>query len=165
MQESVPYFDENLPKRTSRIQQMNIKPQTAKKFFIFLNRLTWPPRLFNLKLYELVANHRLQLVPRSKIIITPCRPTCCVPYRLILSADLMSFSSHEFQWVCKGIAIALHYFFLVAFAWMALEGVMLYLMLVKVFHTKTAPAKSKKIFFCLGWGENCSPFFSFLWFG
>ncbi|KAJ7378585.1 hypothetical protein OS493_021884 [Desmophyllum pertusum] len=35
---------------------------------------------------------------------------------------------------------------------MALEGVMLYLMLVKVFHTKTAPAKSKKIFFCLGWG-------------
>ncbi|XP_078354871.1 uncharacterized protein LOC144639420 isoform X2 [Oculina patagonica] len=53
---------------------------------------------------------------------------------------------------CKGIAIALHYFFLVAFAWMALEGVMLYLMLVKVFHTKTAPTKSKKIFFCLGWG-------------
>jgi len=54
--------------------------------------------------------------------------------------------------VCKGIAIALHYFFLVSFAWMALEGVMLYLMLVKVFHTKTAPTKSKKIFFCLGWG-------------
>lgn len=61
--------------------------------------------------------------------------------------------SYSFQLVCKGIAIALHYFFLVAFAWMALEGVMLYLMLVKVFHTKTAPTKSKKIFFCLGWGE------------
>ena len=49
--------------------------------------------------------------------------------------------------------MALHYFFLVSFAWMALEGVMLYLMLVKVFHTKTAPTRSKKIFFCLGWGE------------
>ena len=61
--------------------------------------------------------------------------------------------SYSFQLVCKGIAIALHYFFLVAFAWMAIEGVMLYLMLVKVFHTKTAPTKSKKIFFCFGWGE------------
>jgi len=54
--------------------------------------------------------------------------------------------------VCKGIAIALHYFFLVSFAWMALEGVMLYLMLVKVFHTKTSSSKTKKIFFFLGWG-------------
>ncbi|CAH3170094.1 unnamed protein product [Porites evermanni] len=53
---------------------------------------------------------------------------------------------------CKGVSIALHYFFLVSFAWMALEGVMLYLMLVKVFHTKTAPTRSKKIFFCVGWG-------------
>ncbi|XP_068728395.1 uncharacterized protein [Montipora capricornis] len=54
--------------------------------------------------------------------------------------------------VCKSIAIALHYFFLVSFAWMALEGVMLYLMLVKVFHTKTSSSKTKKIFFSLGWG-------------
>ena len=65
--------------------------------------------------------------------------------------------------MCRGIAIALHYFFLVAFAWMALEGVMLYLMLVKVFHTKTAPTKSKKIFFVVGWGKHKSlyPYFSF----
>lgn len=73
---------------------------------------------------------------------------------LILAQLLFMFGVNKTsnKLVCKGIAIALHYFFLVAFAWMALEGVMLYLMLVKVFHTKTAPTKSKKIFFCLGWG-------------
>lgn len=61
--------------------------------------------------------------------------------------------SHLSQLACKGIAIALHYFFLVSFAWMALEGVMLYLKLVKVFHTKTSSSKTKKIFFSLGWGK------------
>ena len=30
---------------------------------------------------------------------------------------------------------------------------MLYLMLVKVFHTKTSSSKTKKIFFFLGWGK------------
>lgn len=73
---------------------------------------------------------------------------------LILAQLLFLFGINKTknEWVCRGIAMALHYFFLVAFAWMALEGVMLYLMLVKVFHTKTAPTKSKKIFFVVGWG-------------
>ena len=34
---------------------------------------------------------------------------------------------------CKAVAVLLHYFFLVAFMWMLMEGVVLYLALVKVF--------------------------------
>ena len=34
---------------------------------------------------------------------------------------------------CQVIAVFLHYFFLVAFMWMLMEGVVLYLLLVKVF--------------------------------
>ncbi|XP_071853832.1 latrophilin-like protein 1 isoform X2 [Apostichopus japonicus] len=37
--------------------------------------------------------------------------------------------------VCTLVAVLLHYFFLSAFAWMCLEGVQLYVMLVHVFHT------------------------------
>lgn len=36
---------------------------------------------------------------------------------------------------CKAIAVLLHYFFLVAFMWMLMEGVVLYIILVQVFVT------------------------------
>ena len=38
---------------------------------------------------------------------------------------------------CQAIAVLLHYFFLVSFMWMLMEGVVLYLVLVKVFVTET----------------------------
>ena len=38
---------------------------------------------------------------------------------------------------CQVIAVLLHYFYLVAFMWMLMEGVFLYLALVKVFITNT----------------------------
>ncbi len=38
---------------------------------------------------------------------------------------------------CQVVAVLLHYFFLVSFMWMLMEGVFLYLALVKVFITTT----------------------------
>ena len=38
---------------------------------------------------------------------------------------------------CQAIAILLHYFFLVSFMWMLMEGVVLYIILVKVFVSNT----------------------------
>ena len=40
------------------------------------------------------------------------------------------------QIVCQSIAVVLHYSFLVTFMWMLMEGVVLYVALVKVFVTK-----------------------------
>ncbi len=40
------------------------------------------------------------------------------------------------QGLCQGIAVVLHYFFLVSFMWMLMEGVVLYVMLVRVFIKK-----------------------------
>ena len=47
----------------------------------------------------------------------------------------------------------MHYLFLVSFAWMALEGVVLYLVLVKIFRSKSRPARDKAVFLLCGWGE------------
>lgn len=41
-----------------------------------------------------------------------------------------------FQIACQSIAVFLHYTFLVTFMWMLMEGVVLYVALVKVFVTK-----------------------------
>ena len=38
---------------------------------------------------------------------------------------------------CQAIAVLLHYFFLVSFMWMLMEGVFLYLVLVRVFVSNT----------------------------
>ena len=57
-----------------------------------------------------------------------------------------------FQLLCKIIAITLHYLFLVSFCWMAVEGVVLYLLLVKIFRTKTRPARDRTVFFTFSWG-------------
>ena len=38
---------------------------------------------------------------------------------------------------CQVIAVLLHYFFLVSFMWMLMEGVVLYLILVQVFVSRT----------------------------
>ena len=43
----------------------------------------------------------------------------------------LSFSSS--QSVCSAIAVVLHYLFLVVFMWMLMEGVVLYVALIRVF--------------------------------
>lgn len=58
------------------------------------------------------------------------------------------------QLVCQIIAAALHYIWLASFVWMALEGVMLYLMLVKVFGSKTLTRKKRFVFLTIGWGKS-----------
>ncbi|KAM7433239.1 the G-protein coupled receptor 2 [Porites harrisoni] len=65
---------------------------------------------------------------------------------------LFGVSKTTHKIVCKAIAITMHYLFLVSFAWMALEGVVLYLMLVKIFRSKSRPARDKAVFLLCGWG-------------
>ena len=56
--------------------------------------------------------------------------------------------------LCISTAWFLHYFLLVSFAWMGLQGVHMYLSLVKVFNTYIRRYILK---FCIvGWGECCS---------
>ncbi|KAJ8040328.1 Adhesion G protein-coupled receptor L2 [Holothuria leucospilota] len=51
--------------------------------------------------------------------------------------------------VCSIIAMLLHYFFLSAFAWMCLEGIQLYVMLVEVFE---AESSRRKYYYPFGYG-------------
>ncbi|XP_020607500.1 adhesion G protein-coupled receptor L3-like, partial [Orbicella faveolata] len=65
---------------------------------------------------------------------------------------LFGVTKTENKIVCKTIAITLHYLFLSSFCWMALEGIVLYLLLVKIFRTKTRSARDKAVFMLCGWG-------------
>ena len=60
------------------------------------------------------------------------------------------FFSGEFpQGLCIFVAGLIHYFYLVAFAWMLFEGVYLYLMVVKVFNTEI----KMRLFYAVAWGK------------
>ncbi|XP_067828905.1 adhesion G protein-coupled receptor E5-like [Heptranchias perlo] len=63
---------------------------------------------------------------------------------------VMDFQKSDNTIVCKAIAIALHYLFLACFAWMLLEGVQLYLMVVKVFHSRSL---RRKYMYLFGYGS------------
>ena len=54
------------------------------------------------------------------------------------------------KWACKTVAFLLHYFFLAAFFWTLCEAVMMYNLLVKVFHTNER--KWAWFYLILGWG-------------
>ena len=61
-------------------------------------------------------------------------------------------SPFPLQVACSIVAALLHYFFLSAFSWMLCEGVMMYMLLVKVFGVHD---KKWRIMYCLvGWGET-----------
>jgi len=62
----------------------------------------------------------------------------------------------QYETGCFVIAVILHYLFLVAFCWMATEGVILYLMLVKVLPTSGEGPKKKHFFIC-SWGIPAVP--------
>ena len=55
-----------------------------------------------------------------------------------------------FQALCITIAALLHYFFLSVFCWMLAEGIMLYLLIVRVFGTA---AEKWYYLLILGWGK------------
>ena len=55
------------------------------------------------------------------------------------------------SWVCEFIAALVHYSLLGTFTWLAVEGLHLYLMLIKVFNTEYKKYLLKLSLF--GWGE------------
>ena len=61
---------------------------------------------------------------------------------------------------CTVVAVFLHYFLLALFSWMLCEGVLLYVLLVKVFG---GGAEEKiKFFYIFGWGKLILPLKAFL---
>ncbi|XP_028413002.1 uncharacterized protein LOC114535873 [Dendronephthya gigantea] len=91
------------------------------------------------------------------------RPTYLKKVRTSIHANLilsLALGEALFLWgiektnherTCYAVAVALHYLLLVAFHWMAAEGVILYLVLVKVFQRKSAN-KDKRMFMIICWG-------------
>ncbi|XP_071786308.1 uncharacterized protein [Asterias amurensis] len=61
---------------------------------------------------------------------------------------LVGIERNEVQWVCKVIAIVLHYSLTAMFCWMLVEGIQLYLALVHVFGSSSHIKK----YLLLGWG-------------
>lgn len=54
----------------------------------------------------------------------------------------------EYKILCSVVAGVLHYLFLVAFAWMCLEGILLYIMLIEVFEAESR----RTVFYLFGYG-------------
>ena len=57
------------------------------------------------------------------------------------------------QVLCSVIAGFLHYFFLASFAWMCLEGVQLYVMLIEVFEAERSRVAW---YYAAGYGQSCN---------
>ena len=57
----------------------------------------------------------------------------------------------DFQVGCTILAALLHYFLLALFCWMLCEGVLLYILIVKVFGGKAED--EVKYFYIFGWGR------------
>uniref|UniRef100_A0A8C8A4H1 Adhesion G protein-coupled receptor D1 n=1 Tax=Oryzias sinensis TaxID=183150 RepID=A0A8C8A4H1_9TELE len=73
----------------------------------------------------------------------------------ILVAQILLLISARFEpgtTPCKVMAILLHFFFLSAFAWMLVEGLHLYSMVVKVFGSE---GSKHYYYYVIGWGEYC----------
>lgn len=62
-------------------------------------------------------------------------------------------SSPSHQMPCKVMAVLLHFFFLSAFAWMLVEGLHLYSMVVKVFGSE---GSKHFYYYGIGWGRLAS---------
>ncbi|XP_038640616.1 adhesion G protein-coupled receptor E5-like [Scyliorhinus canicula] len=96
----------------------------------------------------------------SLIAFSFCRTTDNI--RIIIHAHLclslflaevlfvIDFDKRAHRKACMAVAIMLHYLFLACFAWMLLEGVQLYLMVVKVFHSRSL---QRKYLYLCGYGS------------
>ena len=56
--------------------------------------------------------------------------------QIIFVSGINQYGTDRVPIRCKVVAVLLHYFFLVSFMWMLMEGVILYVLLVKVFIKK-----------------------------
>lgn len=83
--------------------------------------------------------------------IDPFSVQCTLSRRLSWSErpQQMKLSSLS-QLPCKIMAVLLHFFFLCAFAWMLVEGLHLYSMVVKVFGSE---GSKHFYYYAIGWGE------------
>ncbi|CAH3182932.1 unnamed protein product, partial [Porites lobata] len=61
---------------------------------------------------------------------------------------LAGIDATSLQKVCIFVAASIHYFYLADFAWMLMEGIYLYLMVVKVFNTLV----KMRVFYAFSWG-------------
>ncbi|XP_078673407.1 adhesion G protein-coupled receptor L3-like isoform X2 [Branchiostoma floridae x Branchiostoma belcheri] len=71
--------------------------------------------------------------PRTIILANLC--VCLLVAEVVFVAAVDKTQNKD---VCTGIAIALHYLFLTVFAWMCVEGIELYVLLVRVFNLKSS---------------------------
>ncbi len=74
---------------------------------------------------------------RGFIHINLCTNLGIAQVIFIAGVDKTGGSSDHVPPHCKMVAVLLHYFFLATFMWMLMEGIFLYLTLVKVFLFKT----------------------------
>lgn len=83
--------------------------------------------------------------------IDPFSVQCILSRRLSWSErpQQMKLSSLS-QLPCKIMAVLLHFFFLCAFAWMLVEGLHLYSMVIKVFGSEDS---KHFYYYAIGWGE------------
>ena len=95
-------------------------PQLLGECSLQLAPLTPPRRLESNKLHHIHRQLALALCLSQVIFLV------AVDRTLVPSPD----------WVCTTIAAFLHYFLLATFAWQLIEGLHLYLMIVRVFYNK-----------------------------
>ena len=74
---------------------------------------------------------------RNFIHINLCISLGIAQIIFVAAVDRASGSDDDVPAHCKAVAVLLHYFFLVTFMWMLMEGVVLYIALVKVFVSRT----------------------------
>ena len=72
--------------------------------------------------------------------------------QIIFVAGIDQSASDHVPIHCKVIAVLFHYFFFVSFMWMLMEGVVLYIMLVKVFISDTIKKRSMLAFTIASYG-------------
>ncbi|CAH3016664.1 unnamed protein product, partial [Porites evermanni] len=83
--------------------------------------------------------------PRAKVLLN-----VCAALALSCISVIVEGSARDNKTGCTVVAVFLHYFLLALFSWMLCEGVLLYVLLVKVFG---GGAEEKiKFFYIFGWG-------------
>ncbi|XP_032284131.1 LOW QUALITY PROTEIN: adhesion G-protein coupled receptor G4 [Phoca vitulina] len=94
-----------------------------------------------------IAFHKLRKDHPSKILVNLCTALLMLNLTFLVNSWSSSFQKAG---LCVTAAVALHYFLLVSLTWMGLEGVHMYLSLVRVFNIYVPNYILK---FCLvGWG-------------
>ncbi|XP_045850591.1 adhesion G-protein coupled receptor G4 [Meles meles] len=94
-----------------------------------------------------IAFHKLRKDHPSKILINLCAALLMLNLTFLVNSWSSSFQKAG---LCVTAAVALHYFLLVSLTWMGLEGVHMYLSLIRVFNIYVPNYILK---FCLiGWG-------------